>query len=107
MAQDGSEGQQIVSYQILRFFRKATHRRKNKDHRLSIWYLSVDMQNHILNGTVLLDQCQSSPRTQTGYLVTVVTAQQNTKVNKLEENCTKKGKFEDICIISVKWYYKL
>lgn len=52
-----------------------------------MWYLSVDMQNHILNSTVLLDQRQSSPWTQTGDLVTVVTAQQNAQVNKLvEEN---------------------
>lgn len=43
------------------------------------------MQNHILNSAVLLDQCQRSLRTQTGYLVTVVTAQQNTQVNKLVE----------------------
>ena len=58
------------------------HRKNNKDHWKSVEYLSVDMQDHILNGTVLLDQCQSSSRTKTGYLVTVVTAQQNTEVNK-------------------------
>lgn len=60
------------------------YRKNNKD-----WlYLSVDVQNHVLNSTVLLNQCQSSLRTQTGNLVTVVTAQQNTQVNKLVgENC--------------------
>lgn len=73
-------------------FCKATYRKENKDHCL---YLSVDMQNHVLNSTVLLDQCQSSLRTQTSYLVAVVTAQQNTEVNKLVgENCKKK--FEDL-----------
>ncbi len=41
------------------------------------------MQNHSLNGTVLLDQGQSSPGPETGYLVTVVAAQQNAQVNKL------------------------
>ena len=43
------------------------------------------MQNHILNGTVLLDQCQSFLRTQTRYLVTVVTTQQNAEVDKLKD----------------------
>lgn len=52
----------------------------------TIWYLSVDMQNHILYGTVLLDQGQSSLRPQTRYLVTVVAAQQNAQVNKLVDN---------------------
>lgn len=59
-----------------------------KKHWLSIWYLSVDMQNYILNSSVLLDECQSSLRTQTGNLVAVVTAQQDAQVNKLVEiNC--------------------
>lgn len=43
------------------------------------------MQNHILYGTVLLDQGQSSLRTQTRYLFTVVAAEQNTQVNKLAD----------------------
>lgn len=43
------------------------------------------MQNHILYGMVLLDQGQSSLRTQTGYLFTVVAAEQNTQVNKLAD----------------------
>lgn len=56
-----------------------------KKHWLFIWYLSVDMQNYILNSSVLLDECQSSLRTQTGNLVTVVTAQKDAQVNKLVE----------------------
>lgn len=49
-----------------------------------IQYLPVDVQNHVLNTMVLLDQAQSFLRTQTRYLVTVVAAQQNTEINKLK-----------------------
>lgn len=65
---------------------------KNKDHLLSICYLSVDMQNHVLNSAMLLDQCQSSLRTQTRYLFTVVTPKQNTQVNELVKEKCKGGK---------------
>lgn len=50
------------------------------------------MQNHILNSAVLLDQCQSSLRTQASYLVTVVAAQQNTQVNELGEDQFQMGR---------------
>lgn len=61
------------------------------DKELFIEYLPVDVQKHVFNRVVLLDERQSFLRTQTRNLLTVVAAQQNTEVNELQDSCRIKA----------------